>query len=240
MSTKIVQTPAVALYSGMSTSITTMRVTPYPLDLDGNKLVMGDWGSIGYATIDPGISSYEEIVSFTGITDNGDNTATFTGLTRDLEGKSDYTAGSSGKTHGSSAVVVFSNNPQIYNLYGALANDQTWAGINTFSRAIPVRTGGTTTSTTPTPNVDTTSNYFLTAQVSNMTWGAPTGTPGDKQILVLQVLANSIYTIAFNAAYSNGGVPLPTATVANKLLTIVLQWNAYSSLWLCMAVMQQT
>ncbi len=115
MSLQYVQTPATSLYSGMAVSDVTCRVTPYPVDLDGVKLSMTDFGTTGYFTIDPKISGYEEICSFTGLTDNGDGTATLTGLTRNLLGKSPYTAsGTGGKLHGSSAVVVFSDNPQLY------------------------------------------------------------------------------------------------------------------------------
>lgn len=110
---KFVQTPAASLYSGMSSSSTTARVTPYPVDLDGNKLTMTDFGDTGYMTIDPGIKNYEEINGFTGITDNGDGTATLTGLTRNLTSKSPYTTAGTGKIHGASAVVVFSDNPQL-------------------------------------------------------------------------------------------------------------------------------
>ncbi len=115
MSLQYVQSLAISLYSGMAISDTSCRVTPYPVDLDGVKLTMADFGTTAYFTIDPKISGYEEICSFTGITDNGDGTATLTGLTRNLLGKYPYTASSSGgKLHGSSAVVVFSDNPQIY------------------------------------------------------------------------------------------------------------------------------
>lgn len=115
MSLQFVQTPAIALYTGMSPSATSCVVTPYPVDIQtGRKLLMADFGSIGYFTIDPKVSGIEEICSFTGITDNGNNTATLTGLTRNLIGESPYTTPGTGKQHGSSAVLVFSNNPQIY------------------------------------------------------------------------------------------------------------------------------
>lgn len=126
---KIVQTPAVALYSGLSTTGTSFTITPYPVDLDGTKLAMTDFGTTGYATIDPKVSGYEEIVSFTGITDNGNNTATLTGVTRDLTSKFPYTTAGTGKQHGASAVVVFSNNPQVYAAYGAKANDEAITGF---------------------------------------------------------------------------------------------------------------
>lgn len=115
MTLKYIQTATTSLYSGISASATSVRITPYPLDLDGVKLVTADFGTTGYATIDPKISGYEEIISFTGITDNGDNTATLTGVTRSLGSKYPYTTTSNGKVHGSSAVVVFSDNPQLFN-----------------------------------------------------------------------------------------------------------------------------
>lgn len=133
MSTLPVQTPIVALYTGISGTATSMRITPYPVDLDGAKLAMADFGTIATCTIDPKISGFEEIVSFTGITDNGDNTATLTGLTRDLQGKSPYTAGTGGKTHGSSAVVVFGDNPQLFSGYPRKDNAETITAQWTFN-----------------------------------------------------------------------------------------------------------
>lgn len=125
---KIVQTPAIALYSPLSAAATSARVTPYPVDLDGTKLTMSDFGDIGYCTIDPKVSTFEEIVSFTGLTDNGDGTGTLTGLVRNLISKSPYTTPGTGKQHGSSAKVVFSNNPQKEVEFPFKANPETITG----------------------------------------------------------------------------------------------------------------
>lgn len=130
---KFVQTPAVALYTGMSASATTCRVTPYPLDLDGNKLTITDFGDTPSFTVDPKVSTYEEICTFTGITDNGDNTATLTGLTRDVLSKSPYNTSGTGRLHGASAVIVFSDNPQLFNRLAAKENNETITGTWTFS-----------------------------------------------------------------------------------------------------------
>lgn len=125
---RFVQTPACSLYTGLAVGDTTMRITPYPLDLDGNKLTMTDFGSTPTATIDPKVSGFEEVVSFTGIVDNLDGTATLTGLVRDLTSKYPYTTPGTGKLHGSSAVVVFSDNPQVYNRLASKENDETITG----------------------------------------------------------------------------------------------------------------
>lgn len=112
---KFVQTPQISLYTGMAPTDTTARIIPYPVDLDGVKLTFTDFGSSPTFTVDPKISGYEEINGFTGLVDNGDGTGTLTGLTRNLLAKSPYTASpSGGKSHGSSAVVVFSDNPQVF------------------------------------------------------------------------------------------------------------------------------
>lgn len=138
---KVNQTPAVALYSPLSAAGTSVVITPYPVDLDGNKLTMSDFGSLGYCTVDPKIASYEEILSFTGITDNGDGTATLTGLARDLTSKYPYTTAGVGKTHGASAILVFSNNPQIYGRLAGKDNDETITGFWTFPTADASRPG---------------------------------------------------------------------------------------------------
>lgn len=130
---RFVQTPAIALYSPMASTDASAVVAPYPLDLDGVKLTMTDFGTVAYMTVDPKVSGFEEIISFTGIVDNGNNTATLIGLTRDLQSKYPYTGSGTGKSHGSSALVVFSDNPQVYAAFGALANDNIWVGQQTFT-----------------------------------------------------------------------------------------------------------
>lgn len=148
MTQKFVQTQAVALYSGLSAAATSMVITPYPRDIQTNtKLTFTDFGATPTATIDPKISGYEEIVSFTGITDNGDNTATLTGLVRNLIGQSPYTTPGTGKQHGAGGVVVFSDNPQVYARLASLENTQTFSALNRFT-LLPETDGGNATDPT--------------------------------------------------------------------------------------------
>lgn len=134
---KVVQTPKMSLYAGIGASATSMRVTPFPRDLDNIKLTYSDLGDNPTITIDPGIKNIEEIISFTSLVDNGDNTATFGGLTRNLPSKFPYTTGGTGRPHGASAVVVFSNNPQIYGRLAAKENDESITGRWNFSTILP-------------------------------------------------------------------------------------------------------
>lgn len=130
---RVVQTPSIHLYAGLSAVATTARISPYPKDLDGTKLTITDFGSTPTFTVDPKVLNVEEIISFTAIVDNGDNTATLTGLSRNLVSKYPYTTAGTGRAHGSGATVVFGNNPQIYGRLGSLENDQTWTGISKFT-----------------------------------------------------------------------------------------------------------
>lgn len=138
MAQKFVQTQAVALYSGLSAAATSMVITPYPRDIQTNtKLTFADFGTSPSLTIDPKIPGYEEICTFTGITDNGDNTATLTGLTRNLIGQDPYITSGTGKTHGASAVVVFTDNPQMYARLASKENANTFTQQNIFQGYAP-------------------------------------------------------------------------------------------------------
>lgn len=126
---KIPQSPQTYLYSSIGSSDTSIRLTPFPQDLDGNNLTMsGAFGTFGTATIDPKVAGYEEIIGFTGIVDNGDGTCTLTGVTRDLQSTYPYTGTGTGKQHGSNATVVFGINPQTLNQFPSKNNDETING----------------------------------------------------------------------------------------------------------------
>lgn len=132
MTQRYVQTPTAALLSSVGISETEFTITPYPKDLDGNSLDMADFGTAPTFTADPKISGYEEICSFAGITDNGNDTATLTGITRDLLSVYPYTAGGNAKQHGANAKIVFSDNPQLFNRLASKENDEHVTGQWTF------------------------------------------------------------------------------------------------------------
>lgn len=146
MSKQFVQTPAVTLYTGLSASGTSMVITPYPVDIQtGTKLTFADFGDTPTLTVDPKIAGYEEIIQFSSMVDNGNNTATLAIAGRNLIGQYPYTTTGTGKTHGASAVVVFSDNPQLYNAFVQKTGNETVAGIKTFTSSPIVPTGGSGT-----------------------------------------------------------------------------------------------
>lgn len=186
-----VQTPSITLYSSISGTATSMRVTPYPVDLDGNKLTIASFGTNPTLTVDPKVKNTEEIISFTAITDNGDNTATLTGLSRDLASQYPYTTTGTGKNHSAGAIVVFSNNPQMYNRLAGKENDETISGNWTF-------TGNTTFTNFPVTPSNTLATYSVTG---------------------VSVLATPAQQAAGTASSSNSGNPALVLAAANATST---------------------
>lgn len=109
---KFVQAKKTTLYSSITDSDTTILLKKL-VDLYGNELAMSDFGDVGYITLDPGLST-EEIISFTGFTVATDGTVTLSGVTRALVGVSPYGSGGTANSHNAGAIVVVSNNPQVY------------------------------------------------------------------------------------------------------------------------------
>jgi hypothetical protein len=99
---------------------------------DGTEITDSELGTTNYGTLEPGTSK-EEIISFTGVTQNGDGTATLTGVTRGLGFTTPYTAVASNRqSHAGNTVFVLSNNPQMYDDMSSNVNDETITGKFTF------------------------------------------------------------------------------------------------------------
>lgn len=189
---RVVETPTYHLYSGESAAATTVRITPYPTDLDGVKLTMTDFGTTPTVTMDPGFKGIEEIESFTGITDNGDNTATLTGLSRDLQSKYPYTGTGTGRTHGSGSIVVFGNNPQLYGRLAAPENTQTWTATQTYA-----------STTFPGFDIDPGSSYYT---------GGPNTTFVDYAQLTRTALAGTVNASTIAQGVSQIATPIQAAS----------------------------
>ncbi len=79
------------------------------LTINGGLVTMADFGTIGYGTVEPGNSTLEEQISFTGITQNSNGTATLTGISS-IGFASPFTSTSGfSKTHAGSTTFVISN-----------------------------------------------------------------------------------------------------------------------------------
>lgn len=91
----------------------------------------------------------------------------------------------------------------------------------------------TTTSSTPTPTGGSVRNSMtITALAANATFGAPSGTPVDGNMLLVRYKDNgSPRTLAYNAIYRAFGVTLKTTTVANKTGYFLARYNSADSKW---------
>lgn len=133
--------------SGVSSSATSVILSSMK-HLDGSTTItMTNLGSTGWMTLEPG-TTREEIISFTGITQNGDGTATLTGVTRGLKGYADYGVGSGlASAHAGGSIAILSNNPQLYDQAAFKGNDETITGVWTFDADNPPKGDATTAPT---------------------------------------------------------------------------------------------
>ena len=109
------------------------------------------------------------------------------------------------------------------------------SNTSTFTnKFVTPRVTSITSSSTPTPNADTTDMYVITALAAAPTFGAPTGTPVQGQKLIIRMLDDGTgRAIGWNGIYRAVGVALPTTTTANKLLYVGFIYNSTSTKWDC-------
>jgi len=105
-------------------------------------------------------------------------------------------------------------------------DDKVTFTVNTEPRVV-----GTTSSATPTPNADTTDIYHLTALAVDAAFVTPTGTPVNGQKLIIRILDNGVSrNITWSADYVAGGIPLPSATTAGKIMHCGFMYNTDNGL----------
>lgn len=144
-STKYVQTQPFSLAgAGVSIGDTTVTLSSFT-QIDGTTLLtMADFGSIGFATVEPGNGSLEEQISFTGVTQNANGTATLTGVSHVLF-TSPYTATSGfTQTHAGGVTLVISNTSGFYNTFANKGNNELITGAWQFAQ-LPTSTTSTPT-----------------------------------------------------------------------------------------------
>lgn len=127
--------------SGVAASDSTITLTSFKQPVNQYPLLMADFGTIGYLTLEPGNTSRQEFVSFTGVTQNADGTATLTGVTRGLAPVSPYTASTTiQKAHSGGTTAVVSNPPQFYERFANKQNTQYITGSWGFQGTAPTST----------------------------------------------------------------------------------------------------
>ena len=89
-------------------------------------------------------------------------------------------------------------------------------------------------SATPTPaRASKKTEYVITALAADATFGAPTGTPANGDLLLITVKDDgTARTLAYNAIYTaTYSVDKPTTTTVGKTLIMLFRYNSASSKW---------
>lgn len=108
------------------------------------------------------------------------------------------------------------------------------------NKRITSRESTTASSSTPTPNSDTTDIYTVTALAAGATFGAPTGTPTQGQKLIIRIKDNgTARALSWNAIYRIIGTTLPTTTTISKTIYVGFIYNSTDTKWDCVAVAQE-
>lgn len=93
---------------------------------------------IAFGTIAPKTTS-SEFISFTGITQNANGSATLTGVTRGLAKKYPFTTDAAYKLpHSGQTQFIISDAPQVFQEYVSVPNTQTIDGVKTFSQNVTI------------------------------------------------------------------------------------------------------
>lgn len=101
-----------------------------------------------------------------------------------------------------------------------------------FARPWSPRVTSVASGSAPTPNIDTTDLYEVTALAEPATFGAPTGTVENGQVLTIRIKDNgTARALAWNAAYAQGGVALPTTTTISRWLHLQFIRNPTAGVW---------
>src|SRR4051812_40516777 len=94
--------------SGVSSGATTLVLTSFTR-IDGTLLTMANFGDKGYGTIAPGAGEAETSITFTGVTQNSNGTATLTGVKDALTVKPYTESSGVAQTYAGGTTFVISN-----------------------------------------------------------------------------------------------------------------------------------
>lgn len=131
--------------------------------------------SIAYGTIEPLNNTKKEFISFTGITQNSDGTATLSGVSRGLSFSYPFTASTTlQQTHAGQSIFILSNSPQFYDEFLIKKNSATSTGDHAWSSTTPPRYDFVPPNHALGSAVATTAEFASLAYVNNVaTSGSP-------------------------------------------------------------------
>lgn len=119
--------------AGAIVGATTITINNFQ-DADGNDLSMSDFGTKGYGTLQPNVAGFQEFITWTGVTNNGDGTWTLTGVSSQLA-KTPYTE-TSGLliSHPGASSFIVSDPPGFWDGFTNKYDDENIDGIWDYSQ----------------------------------------------------------------------------------------------------------
>jgi hypothetical protein len=141
-----------------------------------------------------------------------------------------------------SSIVISGDTSGTVTLQAQAVSGSTTLTLPTISGTVNLNPSSNTqaSASSITPDINTYSQYNLTALAANLTINAPTGTPYDGQKLTFRLLDNSTSrTLTWNATYTAIGVTLPTSTTVSKTVYVGCVYNANNTRWDVVAVTTQ-
>lgn len=130
------------LGASISSTATSITLSSFTLPVSGTPITMAILNTdIAYGTIGPKTSS-AEFISFTGITQNANGTATLTGVVRGLDKVSPFTTNATYKLpHSGQSIFILSDAPQVFDEYAAKRSANTFGPVQEFT-LLPTSSGG--------------------------------------------------------------------------------------------------
>ena len=130
------------LGASISSTTTSITLSSFTIPVSGTLITMAVLETdIAYGALDPKTTS-SEFISFTGITQNANGTATLTGVTRGLNKVRPFTGGATYRLpHSGQSVFILSDVPQVFAEYAALKNANIFIPVQEFT-LLPTSSGG--------------------------------------------------------------------------------------------------
>lgn len=187
------------LASSIGTTNTSISLSSFKEPISNVSYTMSYLNSsIEYGTLEPGNSTKKELISFTGITQNADGSATLTGVTRGLSLSYPYTASTTFQlTHSGQSIFILSDAPQLFSQYANKSGPEIISGSWVF-----------TTAPTSTDECSGSTEYCTKAYIDGLSiQGAATST--ETNMGIVRLATNT--ELAAGTASSSSGQPIVPA-----------------------------
>lgn len=217
------------LLSSVGSSDTTVTLASFKEPVSNIRYSMSYLNSsIEFGTLEPQTST-KEFISFTGITQNSDGSATLTGVLRGLSFSYPYTASTTlQQSHPGQSIFILSNPPQLTNQYANKSNSE---AINPCGSTCGTWTFASTSPPQYDANTTASGNQFVSFNQLNGVVIAGAGTSTETGMGLVQL--STAIQIGSSTASSTSGAPL---VISNKFATSSPGTQCTNGTWACIPV----